>query len=482
MLLYICQDGDHPSGVATYGFSLLRHRPDARMLLLNADGPPRLAPVGICDRITPVAERLSHDPQAVAVAIEEMTEHEDRVLVLPNTGDTPCAAAIAWLRDADEETRQRRRLLGIVHSDTENQFSLAHEYVSVAPVWIGVSKRCADELRRRIACRGAHVEELPYPIAMTAAQRPVTSDGPLRLAYVGRLEETQKRVSRLVPLFEQLAARGIDFRATIAGDGPSACEVRPAVDRMDESVRQKIDLVGAVGPDVVAWIWRTHDVAVLVSAFEGMPLSLLEAMAAGVCPAVMTTRSGVPDLLHDGVNARLAPQGDIAGLADAIASLSRSRDDLARFQHAAAETAATFAPVTHFKRFERVVERCWQHPAPDPRTVPFDPVQEAVSNMVKRLRGVGRPVVVYGAGMFGRKVVDACMADGLDVEALIDSDPARDGWRYRGIPCSLPTTVHTHGDAVFAVGSLHFVDEITERLADELAAVDPTPLIVTAMQ
>jgi glycosyltransferase involved in cell wall biosynthesis len=62
------------------------------------------------------------------------------------------------------------------------------------------------------------------------------------------------------------------------------------------------------------------DVFTLASRHEGLPISLLEALAAGL-PAAVTAVGGVPDVVRDGVEGRLVPPGDPTALAEAIEAL-----------------------------------------------------------------------------------------------------------------------------------------------------------------
>jgi glycosyltransferase involved in cell wall biosynthesis len=59
---------------------------------------------------------------------------------------------------------------------------------------------------------------------------------------------------------------------------------------------------------------------VMSSKREGVPVSLLEAMAYGL-PIVATRVGGIPEVLADGVEGTLCKPGDPAGLAQAIAAL-----------------------------------------------------------------------------------------------------------------------------------------------------------------
>lgn len=76
-----------------------------------------------------------------------------------------------------------------------------------------------------------------------------------------------------------------------------------------------------------------HQIAVLSSHYEGMPLSLVEGMAAG-CVALGSAVPGIQELIEDGVTGRLVPPADPRAMADAIEALLRDP------AHAAALAAA----------------------------------------------------------------------------------------------------------------------------------------------
>ncbi len=99
------------------------------------------------------------------------------------------------------------------------------------------------------------------------------------------------------------------FRATVVGEGPQ----RPFLTGIPS-----VELAGERDdvPDVLA----RADVFVLSSRSEGMPISVLEAMAAGL-PVVATAVGGVPEIVVDGETGLLVPAGDADALADALRRL-----------------------------------------------------------------------------------------------------------------------------------------------------------------
>jgi glycosyltransferase involved in cell wall biosynthesis len=104
-----------------------------------------------------------------------------------------------------------------------------------------------------------------------------------------------------------------DAHFVIVGDG----ECRPAVeDRVSAlGLRESVTFTGFLHD--LKPVYSDMDVLVITSRNEGTPVSVIEALAAGV-PVVSTAVGGVPDLLHGGDYGRLVPARDPAALADAV--------------------------------------------------------------------------------------------------------------------------------------------------------------------
>ena len=85
---------------------------------------------------------------------------------------------------------------------------------------------------------------------------------------------------------------------------------------------------------------RESHAFVLPSSFEGLPVSVLEAMAQGLVPVASDIRSGLPELIRDGENGFLVALGDTEGFADRLATLALNREGLTQMSAAAYRTIA----------------------------------------------------------------------------------------------------------------------------------------------
>lgn len=181
--------------------------------------------------------------------------------------------------------------------------------------------------------RAAQLVVIPNGIALdrfAAEPRPV----PGRIVMVGRLAP-QKRPDLLVRAFARLRHEFPDAHLQIAGDGPTAAEVRALVTEL--GLGDVVELLGA-RTDVPEILSRAACVA-LPSAYESAPYALLEAMAAGA-PVVATAVGGMPETIDDGRTGLLVPPGDVDSLTAALRRLLADPQMAAELGAAARETVA----------------------------------------------------------------------------------------------------------------------------------------------
>jgi glycosyltransferase involved in cell wall biosynthesis len=141
-----------------------------------------------------------------------------------------------------------------------------------------------------------------------------------QLVCVGRLAE-QKGQLVLLEALGQLAAEGLPFRMTLAGDGPMRSIIEERIRRL--GLEAHVRITGWVSNDTVRQEMVASRVFVLPSFAEGLPVVLMEALALGR-PAVTTYVAGIPELVEPGVNGWLIPAGSVAALAGVLREALRT--------------------------------------------------------------------------------------------------------------------------------------------------------------
>ena len=191
--------------------------------------------------------------------------------------------------------------LGIIQSDDPGPYEMARQYAPWLDVMVGVSETICRHLRAESAYSSTRIECIPYGVHFETdcARAPRDFNQPLRIIYLGRLIETQKRVSRLVELIRLLTTRGRPFEFTFGGSGPELPSVREALRGFSH-----IRFLGHVPNHQIGELLRSQDVFVLLSDYEGLPLSLLEAMGEGVVPVVSDLESGMREVVTVGTGIR----------------------------------------------------------------------------------------------------------------------------------------------------------------------------------
>jgi hypothetical protein len=114
----------------------------------------------------------------------------------------------------------------------------------------------------------------------------------------------------------------------------------PELEKTKESLEDlhAVRFRGEVPNAEISALLRAQDVFVLLSDYEGLPLSLLEAMGEGVVPVISDLKSGTGDVVTER-NGLKVKVGDVAAAADAIISLAGSPARLAEISASASELA-----------------------------------------------------------------------------------------------------------------------------------------------
>lgn len=146
-----------------------------------------------------------------------------------------------------------------------------------------------------------------------------------RLIFVGRLAPI-KGVSVLLDAFAKTREAHPDGHLTVVGDGPLRADLEARAKAL--GLGESVTFTGYLSTQEVAAQLDAADIFVLPSFSEGVPVVLMEAMAARM-PVIGPKVAGVEELVEDGVSGFAVPPGDVETLAARIVELMESSGRLA---------------------------------------------------------------------------------------------------------------------------------------------------------
>jgi glycosyltransferase involved in cell wall biosynthesis len=154
-----------------------------------------------------------------------------------------------------------------------------------------------------------------------------TTKGHILITSIG-LVGTRKGTDVLLDALARLPKQ-VAWKCIIAGNG----EVRHYKQISAKlGIEDRVEFLGWVNEQQVTALLHRTDVFVLPSRYENQPLTILEAMAAGL-PVISTRIGAIPEQVRDGVSGILVDPGDVRALRDALLRLiedPRTRADMGR--------------------------------------------------------------------------------------------------------------------------------------------------------
>jgi glycosyltransferase involved in cell wall biosynthesis len=162
---------------------------------------------------------------------------------------------------------------------------------------------------------GATVEVIYNPVCVPALADECGRQ-PDRVLFMGRLGQ-RKGTPELMAAGGELARRGRRFAFWLGGDGDAQGTLRQA---NDAGIAAQVKLLGWVTGSDKQTLLDESAIYCLPSHNEGLPMSILEAMASGL-PVVSTRVGGIPEAVTDGVHGRVIEAGDVPALAAALDEL-----------------------------------------------------------------------------------------------------------------------------------------------------------------
>ena len=202
---------------------------------------------------------------------------------------------------------------------------------------VGVS----EGVRQSLLARGfpaAKTVAIPNGIALgpyELARHPAWADRVPGIVMAARFAR-QKDHATLLRAVALLRDRGLTPPVKLAGGGKAAAQRAARKLCTALGLDGQVEFLGHCGD--VPGLLMGHRICVLATHYEGMPLSLIEGMAAG-CAVVGSRVVGVQEVIDDGRNGLLAEHADPQSLADALARLLTRDDEARRLAQAARQDA-----------------------------------------------------------------------------------------------------------------------------------------------
>jgi glycosyltransferase involved in cell wall biosynthesis len=435
----------------------------------------RLPPVpAFGDRPGDLSPYLTHYRAAVQSLA---SDHAQPVVVSPNMhGD--CYGVLAAIAQSDPAII---RVLGWQHSDIEYDARVLTRYEPLISSFIAVSDRIESTLRSRLPGRTADIQNIPYGVEVSAQPpaRHRQAGDPLRLIYTGRLEHHQKRILALIHLTDNLTRRGLSHQLTVVGDGPAAPQFNDLA-----ATRPTFTRLPVVSPAQIRALLAVSDAFVLPSRYEGLSVSMLEAMAAGCVPVLARTDSGSLQAINPGVNgeiADVAPEADerATGLAmaDAVARLTpRTLPDISRATWATARDR--YSLDLHADRVATLIDaaasappRPWPASLPPAFTAPAGSAHgsgsvppDGPARLAALLNSLaGRRILLHGSGQHTLQLAPTLAASPAIIVGITDDDRQRAGQRVLDYPIISPDHAPATGATDVIISSWMHQDAIYAR-------------------
>jgi len=272
--------------------------------------------------------------------------------------------APAVVKLTDDPVYERARRLGLFEGDLD----AFQRYRG--GLRIGALRGVRDlALRRaaRVLCPSRYLSELAVAWGVEPGRVTVLENATPELGVLPSREEARARLGldgnvlafagRLGPakaldVALRALARVDGVSLVLAGDGPERASLEALADELGLSGR--VRFAGPLPRQDVLTLYRAADAAILSSAWENFPHSVVEALAVGT-PVISTAVGGVAEVVEDGVNGLLVPAGDVEQLAQAIERLTADPELRERLAAAAAASVERLRPERVYGRLEEIL-------------------------------------------------------------------------------------------------------------------------------
>jgi len=205
--------------------------------------------------------------------------------------------AAGWIKRAGIPT------VMVLHNDNQYHYDLVKKFAannddSDVSAVVCVSN-LIEEISKKTAPLHTRIRYIPIGAPITPGVTKPAADNILHVVYAGRIEEHQKKISEVTEAFCRAAKEVPGTGYTIYGAGNAVPAVLKIINTSGKGLRVKF--AGKLKSTEVQAHLLQSQVYVLLSDFEGLPITLMEAMSCGLVPVCTNIRSGITDLVTNNV-------------------------------------------------------------------------------------------------------------------------------------------------------------------------------------
>lgn len=201
--------------------------------------------------------------------------------------------ASKWILEAKIPT------IGVIHNDDYEYQLLIDSFLNANQNYFTAIVTVSEFLQQKVSpiVKNSIVKRIPCGTPLFLEKAKFNKDKPFNIFYVGRLTNLQKNISLVLKTLSVTVKAVPNVEAYIYGSGPDEQEVYELINQYN--CQNNIHFMGLVANDVIHKKLLNANVIILMSDFEGLPVSLMEAMARGVVPVCKQTESGLSELIID---------------------------------------------------------------------------------------------------------------------------------------------------------------------------------------
>lgn len=214
--------------------------------------------------------------------------------------------------------------IAMIQSDDPGPYQAIRQYEKHFNAIAAVSLEIIAKLKKDENLSKKQIGDVRYGVSIPACHgssgRSPLNRQKVKILYCGRIVDEQKRIFTLPLILEGLDGQRINYEFSLIGDGPDLPLLRKIIKPWIQ--QKRVFLFGKMDQKTVRKVMRQQDIFLLFSAYEGLPLSLLEAMAHGLIPVVSDLGKDFRALIR-GTGGKLVPPNKPTKYASAIGKILR---------------------------------------------------------------------------------------------------------------------------------------------------------------